>query len=1036
MSSENMDNDINSKEPIPVDAEMSSAFKAAADELALERVTPDSEFSMDSDKETLKSTENKETTKDADKKVWKMVGEQFYKTATTVLGVKTITDFAEIVGRAVVQKGSLREKWSKAIEESKGDLGKYFLGKKEVSLDKEKLDDALADLFKSYREVTDKKEDNAKEKFWQTVKELDRLTKEGGAKYLPAEEKKAYREQLAQIIWQYRKKQADLDGERNKKISRAGNLYIQNKVSGFVVARDALNTAFTATGVPVLRTLGYSAMAALERGSKANREFEKSLLKGVKTKESDSKAAFILKDIVVNSTVETVRALRLQGKKGDKQHKVKDFIEAFGSVSRAFGLGTLAVAQINHENVITGIEKAIGQFGKSVEEHGLVSGLGGQMWHNFSSNVDRLLHLYNPNEAWQKMFGDKPVTGGAGLQELSPELMKEGVAIDTLSHKWGLTIPDLSHSSPSQVHDYANYLHQLDKSFTGVDLKGTSAQEFITKHPEMFKSGQTLSVEEFTTRLKQDIKISTVAAGEGIETKGIQQIIDDPRKFGYTGDLNDVKGIKLFSGRLAHQAALNTEFNGKAIAGVTTDGQTYDMRLGAGARGDAIKLVMDANGKAHYEFGSGLKADELYRHMAQPEIMSGKAMDTSQVPWLDKKVIGGTITELILDKTHKGLSVIDFHSHNGQVNGAFFLDSATHEFLPHYVDAALASGHDHYLQLVNESYTALTDKLDKVTAVAGEVGKGWSAGAKLELANFATEHAGGTGAAQTMHDYAFGNLSATKLQAVVEHLGNQTPQYLKDTDFRSFVSEAAVLQKLNPSAANELWQRGLEYKGKGFKSIDYGFLQQAYEQSRDFAITHDGKFLSATHSPLTTSPIEVPITGQSHFDADFYHHYKAVANNIATSEYTVFNKLKSGLGEQGARNLMSMDVNDFTSESVRGHFGKSFLGLFNNHNFLEKWQTDIALHIKNSSGVSVGERLHNYLVDSKGEWGKAPAAVNDIHSDQELLRTDELMKKAGVIDNEIKNDVELQRTKELLDRVKGDKELLRTEELLKRAREK
>jgi len=903
-----------------------------------------------------------ETEKPKNKEVWCLVGEQFYKTATTILGVKTFTDFAEIVGRAVGQTGSLKERWRKAIAASKGDLGKYLKGKEEVVSEKKKLEEVLDELFKQYHEATDKKDDLAKNKFWNTVKELDSLTKEGGVEYLPEQDRKEYRVQLARIIWQYRKKQSELNKERNQKISQVGNLYLNNKVSGYIVARDALNGLFTASGTPMLRTVGYTVFAALERGSKANREFEKALLKGDKITEKDSKAGFVLKDVVINSTVETARSLIFQGKNKSSQHKVMDFVEAAGSVFRAFGLAALTVSQISHEGVTGNIGKMVNEFRSSFEQNGVLGGTIKEVGKNFVNNAERMWHLYtNPVETWQRVFGKEQATVVSGGSNISSEILKQGAVIEALSHKYGLSIPDLSQLPAGEVNSYAHYLQQLDETFTKANLSGHhfNVQTFLHDHPDMLAERKVPSVQEITDRFAKDIKIHEVAVGEGIENKGIQQILDDPKKFGFSGNINDNQAVRHYAATLAHQAALNTKIGGTAVA----DAQS-DLRLKGSARGEEVRLVLDSNGQAHYEFSQGLNEADVYRHLDVAPQPTGQALHTESLDWWNKEFKQGTLLKMEMPggSTTSDLAVYEFKGRDGS-HGVLFVDDVKHEILPY------STVTDDYATVdfgreINETYHSLSQVAQEVSTAIGPNGQHWTVADKLLAAEWSSPKYGTSGQFDVKSFASAVNIN--RISDLVHHIGGEAPKYLKDWEFGLYIKDQSNLQDMMPAKAVKLWEIGQTVRANGFKSVDYGFINKMYSTNHDLNWNVQGdKFIADVKSPLANQPVELNIVDKSHFNESFYLENKQLANRIALNEQIVFNQLGHDFTSDQARQLMAMDVKDFKLSTLETHFGKGFL-MFNNNSTIESWFHDIKPKLQGANAGTVGENLHRYFLSHKG----------------------------------------------------------------------
>ena len=83
---------------------------------------------------------------------------------------------------------------------------------------------------------------------------------------------------------------------------------------------------------------------------------------------------------------------------------------------------------------------------------------------------------------------------------------------------------------------------------------------------------------------------SVMAKGQGVEHVFKQQLIEDPKKFGYNGNLSDEAAIKKWAGSQAHKIALDNGYINKATG--------EEIRIkGVGIGRAAYELDLNENGK-------------------------------------------------------------------------------------------------------------------------------------------------------------------------------------------------------------------------------------------------------------------------------------------------------------------------------------------------------------------------------------------------------------------------------------------------------
>ena len=294
------------------------------------------------------------------KKVAKKVS---YDTVTSILGIKLITDALYAI------KG-------------KGDIVEWWKGRKESKGSKE----AIAEAYKGFAEAFEEGQKNNKENLEneKIEKHLANLKTKIEASSVSPEEKKSLLIRLLGISTNHKKNREQAIKERDGEMNRALDAYVQVKVSDMKIARDVFNFALTATGMAALRGVAYASASVLERVGKARKEFTKETLgKGGNSAERK----FVAKDVIVNSAIETARALIGKGeKKGEGGvRRAVDFVKAFGMVARGFGIYGLAISGT------TVHEQAIDKLLVQLKEQGTATTIS----KNFANHMERVWETYS-----------------------------------------------------------------------------------------------------------------------------------------------------------------------------------------------------------------------------------------------------------------------------------------------------------------------------------------------------------------------------------------------------------------------------------------------------------------------------------------------------------------------------------------------------------------------------------------------------------------------------------------------------------------
>ena len=153
-----------------------------------------------------------------------------YDSITTVLGYKLAADML----RAIEGKGDIAE-WWKGRKESQGIKDELSMAYREImeALDKNKTNNVLQEI------------DNRIENFKAKVE---------SAKILP-EIKEALLKRVAAIVDKHHEDVNSARKERDKEVRMVLDAYVQGKISGMKIAKDAMNLALTASGMIMLREL-------------------------------------------------------------------------------------------------------------------------------------------------------------------------------------------------------------------------------------------------------------------------------------------------------------------------------------------------------------------------------------------------------------------------------------------------------------------------------------------------------------------------------------------------------------------------------------------------------------------------------------------------------------------------------------------------------------------------------------------------------------------------------------------------------------
>ena len=553
-------------------------------------------------------------------------------------------------------------------------------------------------------------------------------------------------------------------------------------------------------------------------------------------------------------------------------------------------------------------------------------------------------------------------SGNVGASGLTQEqLLQYGQEIDRLSAKFFGKIPNVSNWPAGQVSGLVDYLHNLEHSFGGVKASGQWGPDewraFMNEHQDMFAGQKVPSAEEISAHLAKDSVITTVAEGQGIETKGIQQIMDDPRKFGYAGDLQDIKSVKSFAGKLAHEAALNTQAGDKAVAGVTSGGQAYDLRLKSGAIGDKVLLEQGSDGKWHYKFSEGLAKEDLYQHVAKGS--GGAGVDIPSVqPKVDVNPLLNNKWEVFnsLDgNEHSRYTMVHYDSDlpdetehfsnsdlrmwagetklgdnlfTGRLSYATLLDRQNNS-----VDTVrfLADDHRSVTQQLVDAHNkfAVIDK--NLTVISDNLPR---SGDKLPL-GYQAEMARWAG----VDLLSKGNLTAAQTEnlSVIDKVVNGRAGYFHETDFKDFLKEN--YKSLSSTEAGMDYAAFKSLRNQGFANINMADVHTyANKPNSWLELVHDGKasmpggfkadvvggeLVTNLKSPLSGEQLNAPLA-KSQFNMETLTSSLNKLTGQYAQEYALYNGIKSTVGENNADYILSLKCGDATESNIIDHTSKLF----------------------------------------------------------------------------------------------------------------
>jgi hypothetical protein len=424
----------------------------------------------------------------------KAAAEMAYKTATSIFGVKTITD---IVGALV------------SDEYGWGDIHKRRVSSREMKAEKSAIRTSMEEVFKGGEKVNEKI--------------ADLKLKIENSKHISAKDREVLLENLQRIASEYESAENKATEERDKKVSALLKIYMKNKVSAMTLAKDALNTALTLSGMAMVRGAAYAALSVGERMVKANAEFEKSKV-GLAPNVRRSRTKFLLKDLIVGAAVETGRSLVFMGAKKETKGagRVVDFVKAVGTLARGFGIYGLALTDSMNP------EEAMQAFIEKVQEQGINC----TVKDNFINNAERVIQLYT-----------HPIDTISGQSVEQAPVAAKGAPHEAEAVSAAAAVPVAEQISP----ELKSYLDQFGDS--------PSAREAFLAEVNNGHSPEEV-VDAFV-----------VHKGDGLERIIQRQLLLDPEKYGMHDQniLHDAAKLRQWAGHEASVIAVKNHLDDKYL---------------------------------------------------------------------------------------------------------------------------------------------------------------------------------------------------------------------------------------------------------------------------------------------------------------------------------------------------------------------------------------------------------------------------------------------------------------------------------------
>ncbi|MFH1112177.1 MAG: hypothetical protein V1712_03900 [Patescibacteria group bacterium] len=632
----------------------------------------------------------------------------------------------------------------------------------------------------------------------------------------------------------------------------------------------------------------------------------------------------------------------------------------------------------------------------------------------------------------QVIVGGAIGAGFAGLGSYLAGLLRGGsVAAHEVKQPVIKGETPISAPEPSEVRPPVGFEHPesipnpTEKVGSAVVTTEAMADASKVKPSVSFEQPEsTHGTEEIGARLTKNFDITTAKAGEGIESKGIQQILDNPKKFGFTGEVSNKTDVQAFANKLAHEAAFNTKIGDGAVVGTTETGEVYDLRLKGSAIGEQIELKQGPGGKWHYEFGKGLNERDIYQHIEKTQI--GQPVESpaheavnaewhkAEFPqWSDKEIAWREAlpSELPPDSTLSDVSmrVVDIDG-DGQADTYFLYDIDDKQV----IDQVILEKGETNAQLLEQAqtmYQQAGQEAKTLGQIVGEAGKSWDTGDRIIFSR---------GLGVEFKNGAFNQSSISILKQAVDKLGQQAPEFMRDHNLGEYIK--GHLEQITCEHIEKMHEQGITLHQAGWKEIDYNYVAEMAKHNR---VTDGIKLETKLLSPATNKNLAVQFIDKNKFNESTVMQTYDLGKTAQLELTDYVKSLKSrfelvpAAGDYNLVNkVLSLDTKIPLASFKSGYGGEQQVMIDKLYQELNK-----TLGGKLSQGTlsgSIGENLERAVLDhelkptmSIGTVEVGPVSTVDEAIRQQLLEEQKLINKAKALEQNFREESLLNKAKQL-----------------------
>lgn len=935
-----------------------------------------------------------------------------WRTVGTAFGVKFLGD----VALAVTMK--------------KGDVYEATRGK-QVKAERKSAESAVKEFFYEYRR-------GGYDRFHEKVKALDTQIRE--AKYLSPQDRKLYRDQVAATVRKYRREKTGAEGKRDAQIKKAADLYFQKKVSTVRIVGDALNTAFTFGGLPVMRGVGYGATALAERGRKASLQFERDKLKQQSVKEkrgqpankagkSLGRKAFIAKDVILNSTLETLRDASFVFNKQSSSRK-RDVVLAFGSLARLAGLAGIAASELGDHSVSEGVGKLLEaykhnggsqvldnfkvSFGRTIDGYRMLvthpTDIPERIWHGLTRSQERgNVPTQSGSVKVTEIGGGGKVTipeaHGSGAQK---EILDQAQEFAQLTKKLGLTPEGVARQAGPGMKHAVEYMRDLDR-----------AMETITSRGGKFDASITQLTPEQAHDLVQQLEPDYGRTGSGVQetpssevepTSGEAPAIDQPNP-----------PLAPTVEQHAVAAPIEVEISGK----VNTISEAMDKALHSAPVGTQEAFIHKLLG-ADKSISDDNRLELLQRAVAKFSVSNlgqefGKGIDVENLVYKGNKLVleADGSWEMVKGEgpaAPRAVAELELNNAAGKVvwqedrsgsQGVVYYHELDNSELP---PDSSALGHELKEVLVDYAahgtspdgvaeYVELRDSDGSVVEVLSLGEQKDAAAAAAEAHRLAMEFDKGVGQVEAAMPASSKDLSLAEKSQALRWAGSAPEGGVAVPSHE----ELLRLGKLDGQVA--------ELKGQGFGRIDFGLVEQYQSGKLGWHVSERGEFVwDKAASRLTGKHIELPIARGSSFTTESMNDLKAVANAYLTEHEQTFARVHQ-VARGNTEQVLAMRCSDANDEALSRVTHNNVFGMFKGDKGVQLYEyfkraigPDYLSDTEHTLGERLAEAAHRNAGVEPPSGGTGSSETESATATQVSAETTTLASKAAIETTALKNE--------------------------------